>query len=153
MRTNVVALPGNGTIDEAREIIRHSRPKGQYLFPVIDGDRSLLGVVTRAQLLKLLEEEQGACTETRISEIASVEPVVAFGDETLRLVVFRMADSGLTRLPVLDSRTERRLVGMISLNDLLRARTQNLAEERVRERVLRMRIPFGRREVHAKKDA
>jgi CBS domain-containing protein len=113
----------------------------------------LFGVVTRAQLLRLLEEEKDASHETRISEIASLEPVVAFADETLRMIVFRMAESGLTRLPVLDSRTARRLVGMISLNDLLRARTQNLAEERVRERVLRIRIPFGQREVASKEDA
>jgi len=57
-----------------------------------------------------------------------------------------MAESGLTRLPVLDPQTERRLVGMISLNDLLRARTQNLEEERSRERVLRIRMPMGARQ-------
>ena len=33
---------------------------------------------------------------------------------------------------------------MISLNDLLRARTRNLEDERARERVLRIRMPFGR---------
>ena len=40
--------------------------------------------------------------------------------------------------------SERRLVGMISLNDLLRARTQNLTEERERERALRIHMPFPR---------
>ena len=35
-------------------------------------------------------------------------------DEPLRVVVHRMAESGLTRLPVLDPQAERRLVGMIS---------------------------------------
>jgi len=38
----------------------------------------------------------------------------------------------------------KKLVGMVSLNDLLRARTRSLEEERRRERVLRLRIPFGR---------
>ena len=33
-----------------------------------------------------------------------------------------------------------KLVGMISLTDLLRARTRNLEEERHRERVLRLRL-------------
>jgi H+/Cl- antiporter ClcA/CBS domain-containing protein len=143
MRTNVVALPGNGTLDEARELIHHSkRPKGQYLFPVIDAEDDLIGVVTRKELLKLIEETQEASRSPRLSEIASPHPVVAFADEPLRVVVHRMAESGLTRLPVLDPKTERRLVGMISLNDLLLARTQNLEEERARERTLRIRIPF-----------
>jgi hypothetical protein len=34
---------------------------------------------------------------------------------------------------------------MISLDGLLSARSQNLTEERARERVLRIRLPFGRR--------
>jgi H+/Cl- antiporter ClcA len=151
MRTNIVALPGYGTLDEARELIHHSRrPQGQYLFPVVDSENDLLGVVTRKELFRFFKQTGGVAPVTRLSEIASPEPVVAFDDEPLRVVVHRMAESGLTRLPVLDPQTERRLVGMISLNDLLRARTQNLEEERARERVLRIRSPFGRQDATPK---
>lgn len=69
---------------------------------------------------------------------------MAFADEPLRAVVRRMAELGFTRFPVLDPQLERRLVGMISLNDLLGARIQNLEEERARERVLRIRMPSMR---------
>jgi hypothetical protein len=41
---------------------------------------------------------------------------------------------------------------MISLNDMLRARTQNLTEERTRERVLRIRVPFARQESPSNSD-
>jgi hypothetical protein len=37
-----------------------------------------------------------------------------------------------------------RLAGMVSLRDLLMARVRNLNEERDRERVLNLRLPFGR---------
>ena len=43
--------------------------------------------------------------------------------------------------PVLDR--EGRLAGMVSLRDLLSARARNLSEERDRERVIRIRLPFG----------
>jgi CIC family chloride channel protein len=69
---------------------------------------------------------------------------VACSDEPLRKVVERTADSGFARFPVLDAAGNGHIVGMISLNDLLRARTKNLEEERARERVLRIRTPFGR---------
>jgi CBS domain-containing protein len=52
-----------------------------------------------------------------------------------------MASSGFTRMPVLDS--DGKLAGMVSLQDLLGARTRNLSEERDRERVIRIRLPFG----------
>lgn len=65
---------------------------------------------------------------------------VAFSDEPLRLVVYRMAAEEVTRLPVVERTHPRRLVGMVSLDDLLKARTRNLEEERHRERVLRLHM-------------
>ena len=56
---------------------------------------------------------------------------------------YRMAETGFTRMPVVERDEDRKLVGMISLEDLLHARTRNLTEERSRERVLRIRLPFG----------
>jgi CBS domain containing-hemolysin-like protein len=58
----------------------------------------------------------------------------------LRVVVFRMAETGLTRFPVVERDDPRHLLGMVSLNDLLRARERNLEEERHRERVLRLHM-------------
>jgi CBS domain-containing protein len=70
---------------------------------------------------------------------------VAYPDEPLRLVVQRMAETGLTRFPVIERGPERRLVGMISLEDLLKARVRNLDAEHRRERIIRVRVafPFG----------
>ena len=61
-----------------------------------------------------------------------------------------MAESGFTRFPVLDPAGDEKIVGMVALNDLLHARTRNLADERARERVLRIRMPFGRQKEDSK---
>jgi chloride channel protein, CIC family len=61
----------------------------------------------------------------------------------LRAVVYRMAETGFTRFPVVDE--HHAFVGMVSLDDLLKARNRNLQEERTRERVLRLRMPIGAR--------
>jgi CBS domain containing-hemolysin-like protein len=53
----------------------------------------------------------------------------------LRIVVFRMAGKGVTRLPVV-KRDTGEFVGLIALADLLVARTRLLEAEERRERVL-----------------
>ena len=145
MRTSVVALPADATLEEVRELIRPTqRQHGQHLFPVVENDTHVIGVVSRNHLLKRFEEVQKGETWKSLREVALRHPVVAYPDEPLRVVVYRMVETGLTRFPVVDPIGDTRLLGMISLNDLLRARSRNLEEERARERVLRLRIPIRR---------
>jgi len=61
------------------------------------------------------------------------------------MIVYRMAETGLTRFPVVDRQT-RALVGMIALTDLLKARALTLDAEHRRERVLGTRITMPFRE-------
>jgi H+/Cl- antiporter ClcA len=137
MRTRLIAFDARGSVDEARSLLKNGDPtRGQHLYPVIDVDRRLSGVITR----KDLAANNGELTQ--VSDLARSSPVVAVADEPLRTVVYRMAETGRTRMPVVDSNTERRIVGMVSLEDLLLARTRNSTEERSRERVLRIRLPF-----------
>jgi CBS domain-containing protein len=105
---------------------------------VVDAGLKLLGVITRRRLKELADGPSG-----RLTSAIERDPVVAYPDEPLRVVVYRMAETGRTRMPVVDSRESRKLLGMVSLSDLLKARTRNLEEERTRERVLRLRIPIG----------
>ncbi len=144
MRTAVVALPADATLEQARELIRPGqRPHGQHVFPVVDEEKRLIGLVSRNHLAKSSEETAHA-DHTLLSEIVSGEPVTASVDEPLRVVVYRMVETGFTRFPVISDDGQKRLVGMVSLNDLLRARSRNLEEERARERVLRLRMPLRR---------
>ncbi|HTR38098.1 MAG TPA: chloride channel protein [Bryobacteraceae bacterium] len=140
MRTNLVAFPASSTLEEVRAVMRANHgPRGQHLYPVVSEDRVLSGVITRRQLQQLLTDPS-APHETLASVVA--EPVVAYSDEPLRVVVNRMAETGLTHFPVVDRSGERKLLGVIALRDLLLARTRNLTEERKRERVLRIRLPL-----------
>ena len=139
MRTNVAAFASSTAVAEASAHLRpdHS-PLGQHLYPVLDDEDKLAGVITRKDLRKLsVEKDSGR----EIGAFVRGNPVVASVGEPLRVVVNRMASSGFTRMPVVDD--EGRLAGMVSLQDLLSARARNLSEERDRERVIRIRLPFG----------
>jgi chloride channel protein, CIC family len=140
MRTNLVALPSESTLHQARGTINMPHGvRGQHLYPVIDDAQRLRGVITRKQLSHLTRDPDSG--QRTLREAAS-EATVAHPDEPLRVIVNRMAETGLTRFPVVDRGDDRKLLGMISLRDLLSARSRNLDEERARERVLRIRLPY-----------
>lgn len=141
MRTNIVALPATISQKElAQSINSDRRPLGQHLYPVVDAHNDLIGVATRKDLLKLLQEQCSIGDGYQLAQLIKEHPVVAFPDDPLRVVVTRMAETGYTRLPVVERENQQKLVGIISLNDLLHARTRNVEEERRRERVLRIRF-------------
>jgi CIC family chloride channel protein len=144
MRTSVVALPADAPYDVLRQhSLRGDRSRGrQRLYPVLDEDRRLVGVVTRGDLQALVDETASQ-VDAELATILKARPIVAYPDESLRMIVYRMAETGLSRFPVVD-REHGRLVGMVALTDLLTARALNLDAEERRERVLgaHIALPF-----------
>jgi len=137
MRTNAEVLPDTITRADLQalrdERMVEDARLGQRLYPIVDSENRLVGVVPSNSV----QSADGSCPD--LSEILVTNPVVAYPDEPLRLVVYRMAETRLTRFPVVDRDTGQ-VVGMISLNDLLTARIRNLEAERRRERVLPVRL-------------
>ena len=146
MRTNVVALPENIAAEELGRRVESSHGT-QHLYPVIGRSGDLAGVATRKDIQRIQERI------LTLREAMQKKVVTAFPDEPLRLVVYRMAETGLTRMPVVERDNPAKLVGMISLTDLLLARTRNLEEERHRERVLRLNFIPRRRHSLNKRSA
>jgi chloride channel protein, CIC family len=143
MRTNLVAFPATNALGEIGELIRPGHgARGQLLYPVVDDSKRLIGVLSRNHISKLLSNPSGTTLAQPVAEFALQTPTVAYPNEPLRAVVYRMVETGLTRFPVVDPDDERKLLGMVALNDLLQARSRNLTEERAREQVLRLRLPL-----------
>ncbi len=143
MRTNIVALQASSTLWEARATLAGNHMPGQELVPVVEQGGILRGVLT---LRELREPKEGgaAVLEQKVGEMVKAEPYEAFPDEPLRVVVNRMAEDGVTRLPVVERETGK-LLGMISLADLLKARTRHMEEERRREQTIKFRLLAPRR--------
>ncbi len=143
MRTNIVALQAESTLREAQATLAKNHEPGQELVPVVEQGGILRGVLT---LRELREPKEGgaAVLEQKLGEMAKAEPYEAFPDEPLRVVVNRMAEDGVTRLPVVERDTGK-LLGMISLADLLKARTRHMEEERRREQTIKFRLLAPRR--------
>ena len=145
MRTKIAALPAGAPYAMLRDSLHAGPSRGrQRLYPVIGDAEELMGVVTRRDLQAVADAAPR--TSAPLASVLKTQPVVAYPDESLRMIVYRMAETGLTRFPVV-SRDQRQLLGMIALSDLLKARALNLDAEQRRERVLgaRITLPFGTR--------
>src|SRR5215470_13376671 len=56
MRTKLVALPAEATVEDLRHtLVREPAQRGQHLYPVVDSEKRVKGVITRKQLRKLTE--------------------------------------------------------------------------------------------------
>jgi CIC family chloride channel protein len=143
MRTNTVAIAADTPLDTLRQAL-HTGPDRhpQRLYPVVTADRVLAGVVTRRELQGIVDGGAAASVGAFVAG-SDRTATVAYPDEPLRVVVYRMAGTGLTRFPVVERGAGGRLVGMIALTDLLFARTKNLEAEERRERVFALPRPFA----------
>ncbi len=147
MRTNVLALAQNLPLKALVHSMHSVHRRSQRLFPVVNAEGHLVGGVTRSDVRKFVEAHLQEDDRHALGEIVRPNPAKAFPDEPLRFVVYRMAETGLTRLLVVERRDPRKLVGIVSLKDLLKARIRHLEEERGREQVLTFRriLPLGSR--------
>jgi CBS domain-containing protein len=139
MQTDIVRFRATQNADEALKLAdADEKSHNQWSYPVVGDDDTLLGVVTLNRLR--FRSRQEALNPPSLLKVMHVEPLFALPDEPLRQVVYRMAKSGITRLPVVTSELPRKVIGIVALVDLLKARSQHLEEEQRREQVLP--LPF-----------
>jgi H+/Cl- antiporter ClcA/CBS domain-containing protein len=139
MRSNVVVLSAASTVADVQHSLRSEHRQEQRLLPVVSEQGQLVGVLTRGDIRERLERDGNMALQHRLGDVVRDETVEAYPDEPLRVVVYRMAERGLTRMPVVDQ-ASRKFLGLVSLNDLLKARARHLEEERRRERTLKLRF-------------
>ena len=129
------------TVEPSRDLaeLYAALPEGsagrrQRLYPVLDDDGALVGVLPWSAVLAA--RSNGA---TQVDQVMVRSTATAHSDEILRTVADRMAALGLGVLPVVDRSDQSHLDGLVTQFDLLEARQKLLEEERHAERVLTLR--------------
>jgi chloride channel protein, CIC family len=145
MRPNVVAISASSTAGEALQLMSTYQNLAQRLLPVVDSGGKLVGVLTRGDIYERVSNQGDTVLARPIGDFLRPSTVQTNPNEILRAVVYRMAEQGVTRLPVVDPASGK-FLALISLDDLLKARTRHLETERRREQSLNWRFFFpGRR--------
>jgi arabinose-5-phosphate isomerase len=111
----IPVLPPTATMRECVVLLAEKRGT----VAVIDERRALLGVVTSGDLTRLMERQENFLG-TQVMEIMTTTPQTTQPDQLAASAVGLMERHGVMALPVLNG--ERRVVGIVHLHDLMRAR-------------------------------
>jgi CIC family chloride channel protein len=134
MDRGVVTIPATMTVAELSARIAAGDPAltGRQGIPIVDARGELAGIITRSDLMRAMESEQGRAAS--VLEAGTRDLIVAYPDEVLRDAVARMLAHDIGRLPVVDRQDRRRLLGYLGRAGIMRARVQLFQEENLRER-------------------
>jgi chloride channel protein, CIC family len=139
MERNVYTVPASMTVAElAGKLARHDSDVFRHQgIPVVDGNGSLAGIITRGDMLHALKAADFATIT--VLEAGTQKLITARPDELVRDAVARMLRHDIGRLPVVDRADSHRLIGYLSRANILMARSRQLDEEHLRERGMKVR--------------
>ena len=144
MEQTIAALPERAVLRDVVNSPQWRQCEAQQLLPIVGKGDRFEGALTVADVQILKAHEESLAASNTLGELMQTNVLKVYPDETLRLLVYQMAESGITRMPVVERGTGK-LLGIVTLDHLLKARTRHLEEERRRERILTWRFFTGRR--------
>jgi H+/Cl- antiporter ClcA/CBS domain-containing protein len=120
---DVATIPADKTLSDVRSwLTTRSAESTHQGFPVVTADGTLLGVVTRRDLLDHQHDPA-----MRIRDLLHRAAAVVYEHNTLREAADHMVREGVGRLPVVNRDAPRTVVGILSRSDLLTAHRDRLA--------------------------
>jgi H+/Cl- antiporter ClcA/CBS domain-containing protein len=144
MAQEVVCIPASLPLTQVLDrFFLHGGSRKHQAYPVVDARGGLLGVITRTNLLE--DWVTAALSSGKASAVPGIAPIIAFDLisrepitaypwESSRTAAERMAQHGVGRLPIVAPDDPRKIVGIVTRSDLLKARARVLDEEMRRER-------------------
>jgi len=98
----------------------------RHSWPLVDKSGALVGILTRGDLLRAMNEEDNDRT---MLEIGESPPVVAYPDDQLEDALNLMLRANVSHLPIVDRKAPARLLGMLSRGSIATAYRSALDEE------------------------
>lgn len=135
MNTDITVFPADRPLRDAVSVVNERRDeRSQHLYPVLDENANLAGTISYTTLCALAGQPD--MLDHTVASVADEDPHIVLSNVPLRVAVQRMAETGATRILVVNPADARKLVGKIALHDVLAARTRHLQDERRRQRIL-----------------
>ncbi|HWA96934.1 MAG TPA: CBS domain-containing protein [Pirellulales bacterium] len=117
--SEVYAIRPQATLgDVVRSMMEH-RCGALLVCADADCGRGIVGIITERDILRACAERNGSIADIPISDYMTVDLVTGTPENSIEYIMGVMTDHRIRHLPVLDE--EHRLLGMISIGDLVKA--------------------------------
>jgi len=129
----VITLKENDSLQSVREWLSENNDRiKHHTFPVVDSKNITKGLITREEIMNFEEDEY-----TLVKKIIIKPLTVLLEDNSIREAADLMAESGVYAIPLVNNLDELKLEGILSRNDILKARKYALTESRDAEKILK----------------
>ncbi|MCD6515201.1 MAG: chloride channel protein [Candidatus Odinarchaeota archaeon] len=129
MNTSVITLDPKIRVFQAIEIMERYRVDG---FPIVDENGNLVGIVTDDDILHAMREHKES---SKIEEIMRKNVITIFPYQTAQEALNLMDKYDIGRIPVVDPENPRKIIGIITRNNILEAYRIKIIMRRRLERV------------------
>jgi len=133
MDPHVPTLPANMKVSELSDRIARRDPavwRHQAMF-VLDSDGKLAGVITRGDVMRSLDADPSGASS--VLDAGTRNVIVTYPDETLHQASAKMLRNNIGRLPVVERKDPRKVIGYLGRPGIMAARLRRLEDEHVRE--------------------
>lgn len=114
-----------------KELTTAFQQSGHHGYTVLDDDGRLYGVVTLSDLERAVNEGQ---VEGTVADICTKELVTVYPDESLEEALGHMSVQDYQRIPVVDRRAPRKVLGALRRQDIIRAYSRALVDRTLQAR-------------------
>ncbi len=123
MDKKLVAISHDASLKSALKL---AKTAGVGMLPILDGDR-LVGMVGTDDIQHYISKDPGRGEES--VDTLSKAPVFLEANETRQSAMAKIIKNGLSRMPVVESRSTMRCLGTVNSTDLLKASADDQSEQ------------------------
>ena len=118
MRSHPVTVHKDASFSEVMALVQEKNMLG---FPVLADDKTLWGIITLQDIQRAQSIDSFEARKIKVGDMAVEDPITVFADEPIWAAIQKMSPRDLARLPVISRDGSKRLLGIISRSDILRA--------------------------------
>ncbi len=110
-----------------RDAVELLRERGIGALVVVDGRGPLAGILSERDVVRALARSGAGALDERVRDLMTADVVTCEPATTITALMTTMTERRIRHVPVLD---DGRLVGLVSIGDVVKARVDDLERER-----------------------